>query len=53
MFKLSVKHSKVNDKLEKKIHDLKEYIKFLENNNKTRIGLARCTGDKGDCADDK
>lgn len=38
MSKLNVKYSKENDKLEKKIHDLKEYIKFLENNNKTRIG---------------
>lgn len=33
IFNLSVKLSKVNDKLEKSIVDFKEYIEFLENRN--------------------
>lgn len=34
MFKLSVKLSKDNEKLEKIIVEFKEYIEFLENKNK-------------------
>lgn len=34
MFKFSVNINKDNDKLKKKIVDLKDYIEFLENRNK-------------------